>query len=84
MVLMMCLTTKKTFEVENPEVIVLKNGRYAFKTECPWTHASGKKLYAFKFASKKAHEAFVSKASGDSEHGSGDSEHTSGDSEHDE
>ena len=83
MVLMMCLTTKKTFEVEHPEVIVLKNGRYAYKTECPWKHASGKTLYAFKFASKKAHEAFRSK-SGDSEHESRDSEHESGDSEHDE
>jgi hypothetical protein len=74
MVLMMCLTTKKTFEVETPEVIVLKNGRYAFKAQCPWTHASGKTLYAFKFASKKAYEEF-SKSSGNVEHDSGDDEH---------
>ena len=74
MVLMMCLTTKKTFEVESPEVIVLKNGRYAFRAQCPWKHESGKLLYAFKFASKKAHEDFVSKTSGESEHESGESE----------
>ena len=74
MVLMMCLTTKNTFEVETPEVIVLKNGRYAFKAPCPWKHASGKTLYAFKFASKKAYEEYTSKT-GDSEHNSSDSEH---------
>ena len=74
MVLMMCLTTKKTFEVENPEVIVLKNGRYAFRAQCPWKHDSGKLLYAFKFASKKAYEEFIAKNSGESEPESGDSE----------
>jgi len=74
MVLMMCLTTKKTFEVEDPEVIVLKNGRYAFRAQCPWKHDSGKLLYAFKFASKKAYEEFTAKNSGESELESGDSE----------
>jgi hypothetical protein len=74
MVLMMCLTTKKTFEVENPEVIVLKNGRYAFRAQCPWKHDSGKLLYAFKFASKQAYEEFIAKNSGESEPESGDSE----------
>ena len=73
MVLMMCLTTKQTFEVEHPEVIVLKNGRYAFKAECPWKHASGKVLYAFKFASRKAYEEYS--RNGNSEHKSSDSEH---------
>ena len=71
---MMCLTTKKTFEVEDPEVIVLKNGRYAFRAQCPWKHDSGKLLYAFKFASKKAYEEFIAKNSGESEPESGDSE----------
>jgi hypothetical protein len=74
MVLMMCLTTKKTFEVEDPEVIVLKNGRYAFRAPCPWKHDSGKLLYAFKFASKQAYEEFIAKNSGESEPESGDSE----------
>jgi hypothetical protein len=74
MVLMMCLTTKKTFEVEDPEVIVLKNGRYAFRAQCPWKHDSGKLLYAFKLASKKAYEEFIAKNSGESEPESGDSE----------
>jgi hypothetical protein len=74
MVLMMCLTTKQTFEVEDPEVIVLKNGRYAFRAQCPWKHDSGKLLYAFKFASKKAYEEFIAKKSGESEPESGDSE----------
>ena len=84
MVLMMCLTTKKTFEVADPEVIVLKNGRFAFRAQCPWKHDTGKLLYAFKFASKKAYQDFAAKSSGESEQKSGESEQKSGESEQDE
>lgn len=48
-VTMMCLTKKEKFDVENPEVVVLRNGRYAYKVMCPWKGKNGKDLYAFKF-----------------------------------
>ena len=54
-VTMMCLTTKQKFDVTNPTVIVLKNGRYAYREECPWKGKNGKTLYAFKFCSHKAY-----------------------------
>ena len=49
-----CLTTKKTFDVENPPVIQLANGRYAYRVPCPWEGKNGKQLHAFKFAPKSA------------------------------
>jgi len=49
-----CLTTKKTFEVEDPPVVQLANGRYAYKVPCPWTGKNGRALTAFKFAPKTA------------------------------
>jgi len=49
-----CLTTKKTFDVENPPVIQLANGRYAYRVPCPWEGKNGKQLHAFKFAPKTA------------------------------
>ena len=58
MVQMMCMTTKKSFEAENPEVVVLRNGRYAYRTECPWEGKNGKKLTAFKFCSTEAYEKY--------------------------
>ena len=57
-VTMMCLTTKKKFEVEDPEVVVLKNGRYAFRAECPWKGKNEKVLTAFKFCSVEDYEHF--------------------------
>ena len=48
---MTCMTTKKKFDVEDPEVVVLNNGRYAYKVMCPWKGKNDKDLYAFKFAS---------------------------------
>ena len=32
-VTMTCMTTKQKFDVENPTVVVLSNGRYAYKVE---------------------------------------------------
>lgn len=52
---MTCMTTKKSFEVEDPPVIVLKNGRYAYKVECPWRGKNDKVLHAFKFCSHQAY-----------------------------
>jgi hypothetical protein len=52
------MTTKKKFEAENPTVIVLANGRYAYRVKCPWEGKNGKELYAFKFCSTEAHRRF--------------------------
>jgi len=62
-VTMTCMTTKKKFDVEDPEVVVLKNNRYAFKATCPWTGKHDKELFAFKFCSKAAYEAQKAKES---------------------
>ena len=56
---MTCMTTKQKFEVENPNVVVLSNGRYAYRVKCPWEGKNGKELYAFKFCSAAAHARFV-------------------------
>ena len=61
-VTMTCMTTKKKFEVEDPEVVVLRNGRYAYRCACPWEGKNGKKLHAFKFCSRSAYERFESRA----------------------
>ncbi len=52
---MTCMTTKQKFEVDKPNVVVLANGRYAYKVECPWEGKNGKKLVAFKFCSRGAY-----------------------------
>ncbi len=53
---MTCMTTKQKFDVENPTVIMLANGRYAYRVKCPWEGKNGKELYAFKFCSKNAYD----------------------------
>jgi hypothetical protein len=53
------MTTKTKFEVEGPEVVVLNNGRYAYRAECPWEGKNGKKLTAFKFCSGENHREYV-------------------------
>ena len=58
-----CMTYKKDFDVpaEEARVHVLKNGRYAYRVQCPWKgkvsaeHPDGKELWAFKFCSAKAY-----------------------------
>ena len=55
-VTMTCMTTKQKFEVSNPRVTVLANGRYAYRVACPWEGKNGKKLTAFKFCSKQAYD----------------------------
>ena len=61
-VVMTCMTTKKEFDVEEPEVVVLKNGRYAFKATCPWKGKNEKVLTAFKFCSAADYEAQCQRA----------------------
>ena len=77
-VTMTCMTTKKKFEVEQPEVVVLKNGRFAFRAECPWEGKNGKKLCAFKFCSLKDYEEQCERNASTSE-----SEHLEAKCEHD-
>ena len=62
------MTTKKKFEVEEPEVVVLRNGRYAFRADCPWEGKGGKKLTAFKFCSADAYNTYTAKHVSESEH----------------
>ena len=75
-VTMTCMTTKKTFEIEAPEVVVLKNGRYAYRAKCPWEGRNGKVLSAFKFCSAQAYHDYQNRAlpESESEH-SAESEH---------
>ena len=58
-VTLMCMTTKKKFEVENPPIEVLNNGRYAYRVMCPWKGKNNKDLYAFKFCSTEAYERYL-------------------------
>ena len=60
-VTMTCMTTKQKFEVDNPPVVVLANGRYAYRVKCPWEGKNGKELYAFKFCSTDAYKRFKEK-----------------------
>lgn len=60
-VTMTCMTTKQKFEVENPPVVMLKNGRYAYRVQCPWKGKNDKDLFAFKFCSAAAYERFREK-----------------------
>ena len=57
-VTMTCMTTKKQFDVDNPPVVVLANGRYAYRVPCPWEGKNGKELYAFKFCSSEAYRRY--------------------------
>ena len=66
-VTMTCMTTKQKFEVPDPPVIVLANGRYAYRCECPWVGKSGQTLYAFKFCSKAAFDRFTSSQTAETE-----------------
>ena len=56
------MTTKRSFEVDDPPVIQLKNGRYAYRVECPWEGKNGKRLVAFKFCSLAAYNAWTAKS----------------------
>lgn len=62
---MMCMTTKQKFDVTGPEVTVLANGRYAYKAKCPWQGKNGKDLYAFKFCSLAAYQAYADRVDED-------------------
>lgn len=57
-VTMTCMTTKKRFDVAKPPVIVLKNGRYAYRAQCPWLGKNDKVLHAFKFCSADAYKMY--------------------------
>ena len=58
---MTCMTTKQKFDVENPDVVVLKNNRYAYRAECPWKSRTGRDLVAYKFCSAKAYLNYLAR-----------------------
>lgn len=64
---MTCMTKKEKFDVEDPEVVVLSNGRYAFKAECPWLGKRNQTLTAYKFCSRSEYEAYQARADQTSE-----------------
>ena len=66
-VTMTCMTTKKKFEVEKPEVVVLKNNRFAYRAKCPWNGKNDRELYAFKFCSAAAYEQYSAAQNEDTE-----------------
>ena len=73
-VTMTCMTTKQKFETETPEVVVLRNGRYAYRVQCPWKGKHDKTLVAFKFCTK---QAYLDYTGTESEHlGAPKSEHS--------
>ncbi len=59
---MTCMTTKQKFQVQDPPVVVLNNGRYAYRVECPWAGKGGKVLHAFKFCSSAAYQEFLERS----------------------
>lgn len=59
LVTMTCMTTKQKFDVEDPPVVVLKNGRFAYRVECPWKGKNEKTLTAFKFCSSEAYDRYL-------------------------
>ena len=60
---MTCMTTKNKFDAVDPEVVVLRNGRYAYRVQCPWEGKHGKTLFAYKFCSSSAYQDYVSRHS---------------------
>ena len=62
---MTCMTTKQKFEVDDPEVVQLRNGRFAYRVECPWKGKNERLLTAYKFCSARDFEQYMSRASGD-------------------
>ena len=58
---MTCMTTKQKFECDDPPVVVLANGRYAYRVKCPWEGKNGKELTAFKFCSTQAYKDFLAR-----------------------
>ena len=60
-VTMTCLTKKQKFEVEDPPVVVLANGRFAYRVACPWKGKNDRDLYAFKFCSSEAYKRHLAR-----------------------
>jgi len=56
-----CMTKKEKFDVVDPEVVVLKNGRFAYKSRCPWEGKDHQTLHAFKFCGRADHEAYIAR-----------------------
>lgn len=46
-VTMKCMKTKKSFELDDPPVVELKNGRHAYCAKAPWAEEEWKPCYKF-------------------------------------
>lgn len=64
---MTCMTTKKKFDAVNPMVVVLANGRYAYREVCPWKGKNDKELVAFKFCGVEAFRRYTARSIADEE-----------------
>lgn len=64
-VTMTCMTTKQKFEATDPEVVQLRNGRFAYCVECPWKGKNERVLTAYKFCSARDFEQYMSRVSGE-------------------
>ena len=61
------MTYKKKFTVEDPEVVVTRNGKYQYRVPCPWDGKNGKKLVACKWASVDAYRQYVERKKAEAE-----------------
>ena len=41
-----------------PPVVMLSNGRYAYKVQCPWKGKGERLLFAYKFCSTEAYKTY--------------------------
>jgi len=69
---MTCMSMKKNFDVVDPPVTVLANGRYAYRVMCPWKRKDGADLYAFKFCSTAAHQEYLKRMEASADGNSGE------------
>ena len=64
---MTCMTKKEKFTVNDPEVVVLNNGRYAYRAQCPWKGKNDKDLFAYKFCGAQQYNEYRERVASDSE-----------------
>lgn len=51
-----CMSRKLKFDLPDPEISKMMNGRYYMRVPCPWLAKDGRPLTACKFASRAAYE----------------------------
>ena len=62
------MTRKQKFTVENPRVVVCKDGKkFQYRVPCPWEGKNGKQLIACKFCKKSDYDRYMASLSSDDE-----------------